>query len=81
MTRRGWGLWVMTLACVHATGAAAERPDAVLVKRTAEQFVARETAGLPGRVTYTVGALDAQLAVPACQAAEAFLPAGGRLWG
>jgi len=81
MTRRGWGLCAMALACAYATGAAAERPDAVLIKRTGEQFVARETAGLPGRVTYTVGALDAQLTLPVCQAAEAFLPAGGRLWG
>ena len=70
------------LALLAAAGAAAaERPDAPLVKRAAEQFVARETAGLPGRISYTVGALDPQLALPVCHNVEVFLPAGGRLWG
>lgn len=64
-----------------ATPAHAERPDAALLKRAAEQFVARETAGLPGRASFTVGALDPQLTLPVCRSAEAFLPAGGRLWG
>jgi flagella basal body P-ring formation protein FlgA len=61
--------------------ACAERPDAVLLKRAAFEFVARETAGLPGRASFTVGALDPQLALPLCRSAEGFLPAGGRLWG
>lgn len=73
---------IMGTAMLAAVAAhAAERPDAALIKRAAEQFVARETAGLPGRVAYTVGGIDPQLTLPACRAAEPFLPAGGRLWG
>jgi flagellar basal body P-ring formation protein FlgA len=75
-----WKLAMIALACV-GSAVAAERADAPLAKRAAEQFVARETAGLPGRVTYTVGALDRDLALPVCRTVEAFLPAGGRLWG
>ena len=78
--RHTWKLAAIAFACATAA-AAAERADAPLAKRTAEQFVARETAGLPGRVTYTVGALDPQLTLPVCRTIEAFLPAGGRLWG
>lgn len=77
----GWRLAALSLAMLPAAAVAAERPDAALVKRAVEQFVARETAGLPGRVAYTVGALDPQLALPACQTVETFVPAGARLWG
>jgi flagellar basal body P-ring formation protein FlgA len=71
---------LIALSCASAA-AAAERIDAPLAKRAAEQFVARETAGLPGRVTYTIGALDRELTLPVCRTMEAFLPPGGRLWG
>lgn len=75
---------VIATALLAAAGggtAAAERPDAPLARRAAEQFIARESAGLPGRVTYVVGALDPQLALPVCRSLDAFLPPGGRLWG
>lgn len=81
MSTQRWTLGAIALACAPALCAAAERPDAALVRRTTEQFVSREAAGLPGRVNFTVGALDPQFSLPVCHAAEAFLPAGGRLWG
>ncbi len=71
----------LALACASAICAAADRPDTALIKRAAEQFVARETAGLPGRVAYTVGAPDAQSTLPVCRTAEPFMPPGSRLWG
>lgn len=45
-----------------------------------EQFLARQTSGLPGRVVIT---LDTPLsgALPPCAAVEPFLPGGARLWG
>lgn len=45
-----------------------------------EQFLARQTSGLPGQVVIT---LDTPLsgALPPCAAVEPFLPGGARLWG
>lgn len=81
-TKRTTGMVVLLAGGLGVVApVSAERPDAGLVKRAAEQFVARETAGLPGRVAFTVGTLDAQAGLPVCRSAEAFLPAGGRLWG
>lgn len=82
MTISRWQACAAMLACVFPAWAAAqERPDAALIKRTVERFVARETAGLPGRVAYTVAPLDPQFNLPVCRSVEAFLPAGARLWG
>lgn len=44
-------------------------------------LLARETAGLPGEVSLSVGTLDDRNLLPACEALEAFLPAGTRAWG
>lgn len=81
MNRHRWKPVALALACAAGIAGAAERPDAQLLRRAAEQFVARESAGLPGRVTYTIGTLDPQLSLPVCRTADVFLPAGGRLWG
>lgn len=81
MERHGAMLAAIAVCCAAVQPAVAQRPDAELVRRAAERFVARETGGLPGRVTYTIGALDPQLTLPACRTAEVFLPPGGRLWG
>ncbi len=45
-----------------------------------EGFLLDQTAGLPGKVTITI---DTPMsgALPACDAAEPFLPNGARLWG
>jgi flagella basal body P-ring formation protein FlgA len=45
-----------------------------------EQFLANQTAGLPGRVSITI---DTPMsgALPPCDQLEAFLPGGARLWG
>lgn len=45
------------------------------------QFLQKETQGLPGRVSYSIGALDPRTQINPCPAMEAFHPAGGRLWG
>lgn len=51
------------------------------IHKAVENFLRMQTAGLPGRVSYSVGAIDARVVLPACPALEVFLPAGARLWG
>ena len=52
-----------------------------LIHQTVEELVARQTAGLPGKVSFTIGAIDTRLNLPVCPAPQAFLPTGTRLWG
>lgn len=52
-----------------------------LINQSVEQLVRYQTAGLPGKVSYTLGAVDPRLNLSACPAPEAFLPPGVRLWG
>jgi len=54
--------------------------DAELVLDTAERYVRLQTQGLPGKVTITMGKLDASR-LPPCTALEAFSPRGTRLSG
>jgi len=65
----------------HAVVLAAEHQARAPIKTAVEAYLARETAGLPGRAAYQVGEIDPQLNVPACRALEPFMPAGARLWG
>lgn len=51
------------------------------IHRSVEQLVRHQTAGLPGKVSFTLGAIDTRLNLPTCSAPEAFIPAGARLWG
>lgn len=59
----------------------AERQDALPIRKAVENYLRRETAGLPGQVSFAVGTVDAQLNLPACATLEPFMPAGSRLWG
>jgi len=63
-------------------GAASDaRQDLGQLQRVVESYVRKESAGLPGKVTFNVVPLDARLSLPHCPAPEAFMPPGGRLWG
>ncbi len=71
-------------ASLCATPVAAQTPaiqSAASIHQAVEQFVRQQTSGLPGKIGYTIGAIDARLVLPACGALEIFVPAGGRLWG
>ena len=57
------------------------RQDMNLVRKTAEQYLIKETAGLPGTVKINIGNIDARLNLSSCIAPEAFSPTGSRLWG
>ena len=58
-----------------------DRQDPRAIKQAVENYLRAQTAGLPGTVTYTVGAIDARSVQPACAALEVFTPPGARLWG
>jgi flagella basal body P-ring formation protein FlgA len=71
----------LLLAGSSALAFCAERQEVPAIMKTVENFVHSETAGFPGQVDVSFGAIDPRLNLPACQALEPFVPAGGRLWG
>ena len=46
-----------------------------------EQLLQQQTVGLPGRVSFSVGAIDRNLNLIVCAAPEAFMAPGARVWG
>jgi flagella basal body P-ring formation protein FlgA len=71
------------LALLLATFAASvgARQEVEPVRSAVEQFLVKETKGLPGRVSNSVGAIDAVNNLTPCAALKVSLPRGGRLWG
>lgn len=60
---------------------AAARQDGAALRKVAEQYLQAQSAGLPGKVTVKVGAVDPRLSLAACPAPEAFQQPGARPWG
>jgi len=60
---------------------AAARQEPAEVKRVVEEFLRVQTKGMPGKASYTVGAIDSNNNLAPCPALEAFLPANARPWG
>lgn len=59
-----------------------ERQKIPPILKIVDNFVRSETAGFPGRVSFSLGTVDPHLRLPACRASlEPFIPAGARLWG
>lgn len=79
----------LLLATMAATAVAMAAPAApaparmepAALRQAAEQFLQVQTAGLPGKVTVSVGAVDPRLNLAPCPAPEAFLMPGARAWG
>jgi flagellar basal body P-ring formation protein FlgA len=61
--------------------AAIEQAQLAQIHNSVEQLLRSQTTGLPGKVSFKLGALDTRLNLPACPAPEAFVPSGARLWG
>jgi flagella basal body P-ring formation protein FlgA len=57
------------------------RQDGAALRKLAEGFLQAQSAGLPGKVTIKVGAVDPRLALATCPAPEAFQQPGARPWG
>lgn len=72
----------MQLLCGGAVcHAAVEQAQLRQINSAIEQLMRQQTAGLPGKVSFTLGVIDTSQNLPACAAPEAFIPAGARLWG
>jgi flagella basal body P-ring formation protein FlgA len=71
--------------CAFASGWAhaqiGDRQQPAMIHKVLDNFLRAQTAGLPGNVSYVIGAIDPRVALPACAVPEAFLPPGARLWG
>jgi len=75
---------ILALMLLGAAGpclASLERGQLAQIQRSVAQLVRSQTAGLPGKVSFTLGAIDPRLNLHACAAPEAFIPPGVRLWG
>lgn len=83
------GLFAATLFCIVGamlvtaeSSAAGSRPVPLdgEARPVIERFLLSQTVGLPGKASITI---DTPMtgALPACNAPEAFLPSGTRLWG
>ena len=74
-------LATLALQTGPAHGAASQpAPLSGSARPVIEQFLVRQTAGLPGRVVITLDTPQSG-ALPPCAAVEPFLPGGARLWG
>jgi flagella basal body P-ring formation protein FlgA len=51
------------------------------IQKSIEQLLQTQSAGLPGKVSFTLGAIDPRQNLSACDVPQAFLPAGARFWG
>jgi flagella basal body P-ring formation protein FlgA len=80
-------LFKLLVLCVLSAGGGAacaqavERQQPAAIQKAVENYLRVQTAGLPGKVTYTVGGIDPRIVLAACAAPEVFLPPGARLWG
>jgi len=75
-------LCTVAALCAGATVAQANgTQEAAAIHRAVDGFLRAQTAGLPGKVNFTIGAVDPRVVLPACPVLEAFLPVGARLWG
>ncbi len=76
-----WALLPAAAAQTALPNTSPQRQDTEVLRKTVEQFLRTQSAGLPGELTITAGAVDARMNLPICTLPEAFLPPGGRLWG
>lgn len=81
MNIRNCMLALLLLGAAAACHASIEQAQLAQIQQSVEQLVRQQTAGLPGKVSFTLGAIDTRQNLPACPAPEAFIPAGARLWG
>jgi flagella basal body P-ring formation protein FlgA len=74
-------LTVLLLAAPLAFAQTGARQDGAALRKLAESYLQAQSAGLPGKVTIRMGAVDPRLSLPACPAPEAFQQPGARPWG
>jgi flagellar basal body P-ring formation protein FlgA len=72
---------VLLLAAPLAFAQNGVRQDGAALRKLAESYLRTQSAGLPGKVTIKMGAVDPRLSLAACPAPEAFQQPGARPWG
>ena len=77
---------LLTALLVSAPLALAQQPaparqDLGAVRQVVEQYLQGQAAGLPGKVTVSVGKIDQRMSLAACASLEAFQQPGARAWG
>lgn len=55
--------------------------DQASLRQSVEQFLQRQSNGLPGEVTIEVGQIDPRLKLPSCVQPEPFMSPGSKVWG
>jgi flagella basal body P-ring formation protein FlgA len=74
-------LTLLMFAAPLALAQTGARQDGAALRKLAEGFLQAQSAGLPGKVTIKVGAVDPRLSLASCPAPEAFQQPGARPWG
>lgn len=75
------GLAMLASLHLQALGATSQAaPLSGSAQPVIEQFLLRQTSGLPGKVSITI-LTPISGALPPCESPEPFLPGGARLWG
>jgi len=77
---RAIALLLALAACAPLACRAAAQPLSGQARPVIERFLAGQTAALPGQVRISIDTPPSG-ALPLCDALEAFLPGGARLWG
>lgn len=71
---------LLTSLLLHFSASFAAQDHAAL-KETVAAFIKQQTAGLAGKVAFSVEPIDSRLVLDDCSRMEAFLPAGSQLVG
>jgi flagella basal body P-ring formation protein FlgA len=71
---------LLTALCLPVVPALAQNP-AAQVRQAVEDYVRRQTQGLPGKVGYHITPLDTRTKLARCEALEPFQPTGAAPWG
>src|SRR4051812_17059909 len=62
-------------------GFSQERQNLAEIRKAVSAHLARETQGLPGEVSFSVGQVDPRLSLPACPALQTSRAPGAAPWG
>jgi flagella basal body P-ring formation protein FlgA len=73
-------IFLFALLLMHAS-AAISAQDRASIRAAVSAFITRQTASLPGRVSFNVDEIDPRIVLKACSKFEAYLPPGSQLMG
>lgn len=65
----------------HAQTPSPSRQNLAEIKEKIADFLQKQTIGYPGKTNITVGSIDPNTKLTACQNLEIFMPNGSRAWG